>query len=261
MLSCSDYRSISILTVNSVLSIFTILSVFSVLTVIDGNITCISELEGVTYYITLVVLNRSYFLYIVIALKCLYSSLERRYVAVNLCDLVNEEHVRSPCRDSEHCAIHENELYIFVIVSDALEHGITVLTGLTCSFAETLPCSLVVIRNIPIVTLDLELRCDTIGTCCTVLAVDCLSENLIAFAVKQILAVDSPVPAAVLGLLHSHDWSMSGSTGLTLLAVVDLHATALGECDFVSDSLTAFNDWDDAVDIVVVLHHIDDGLQ
>ena len=169
--------------------------------------------------------------------------------------------MRSPCRDSEHCTVDEHELNIFVIVIDALEHGITVLTGLTCCLAKTFPCSLIVVRNVPIITLDLKLRCDTIGTCSTVFSVDSLRENLIALAVKEVRTIDSPVPATVLGLFNSYYWSMSGCSCLTLLTVVDLHATALGEHDLISDGLAAFYDRGDAVDIVIVLHHIDDRLQ
>ena len=77
----------------------------------------------------------------------------------------------------DNCAVIEGEIYIGIILSHALEDR---LSCGNCCFAELLPALTVVVRDIPHLILNLELRCSCIAAVCAICAVSTVVTSSLA---------------------------------------------------------------------------------
>ena len=164
--------------------------------------------------------------------------------------------MRLPCRklDSSY-TICKYQCDILAVIFNAAEHRVTLVTLITLitgCLSIVFPCLAVVVSDVPIAISYLEFRCKTVNTVLS------HSDNLVIVTVKHPLAVDSPIPTAILSLLHADYRRMSF---ISLFAMINLYATTLRKSNFVAYLNATFHDRNDLVDIILLLQRRDDSLK
>ena len=271
----ANLRSVTILSVSSVCSV---LAILTVLAVVDRYGIRLREVDSITDCLTILHHRRNRSDVVVIlqrrhdCLKCRDVSIHLVAQGLQLLKSIPSRHFHlSTIRKGEnhiilirivHIGKHRvaNKTCIALVTFVALIALISLISLLAGGFTELIPGFAIVVRYVPIVILDLELRGDSIlavlailavltistirsvSSVCSVLAifsiltigarssvcaistvltVGTLSFNLVAIIVEQPLAIKSPIVDAVRVLLYAN---MRSVTVLTICAILAVFA-------------------------------------
>ena len=220
---------------------------------IDCNVACISKAQHITNDRTIFTLNRSNLGYIVILLQSSNCLLESFNVAIHTSNLIYEKHMRSPCRDLD-CsyAVSENQDNVLIVILNAAEHRISLITFISCSLAIIFPGLSIIVRNVPVAVSYFKLRRKT------VLTIFCDSKNSIIILVEHPLVIDGPIPTTIFCLLHADNWRVSV---LSFLTMINLYASALCKENLIADLDSSLHDRKNLINVILLLKCFNNSLK
>ena len=160
----------------------------------------------------------------------------------------------------------------------------SILAIFASGFAKLTPTLSIVVGDIPILSLYLQLRCDTICSILTVstilaifsilavlavLTVNALCFDFITIGIEQPIAVECPIIDAIAILSHTYHRSVAVFAIFTVLSVLTIgsifamiygNGVALDKRDGITNGLAIFYNGSNSCDIVVGLQRCHNGL-